>query len=677
VPVDLVGGTYTVTVNRDISHPVTLASGTIASPILTVPLSTVSLPGGNYIVNFVATHLMDASHARIVVGNEGVDAATLTAPGTIAFTPGAEQTTTAYPSVQAMLAANPLGQLPSCSACTRQVVTTALPVASLPLPPLSSAVGDQCGNGAVAPSVALSCAEQLFYAAAITVKTAQQSGAGVSVPVPTVITQTSLFNNVNEALQQADDCVTQTDPTCAAIVKDLEIHDYNNFTQFVDDLEAQALQEAANCAAQTDPTCAMVIRTAQLEAQAVETLATTCLNGTNATCTQLEQLVLTELTAAIALADECVTGQDSTCATAVQTAEQEAQALETTVTGCVSGSNATCPGVEQLAAELEGIALGALNNLPDPTGLTWCAKHQPQDGGTGTYCTDPCPGLDTATSQTPFDCTTQTIEQDGIPALRGMADRVAGETTTFSLDKSEQSRWDIEYRAGVGPFSVSGHNSSTDTQDEGETWPVLGDCWSGKLPTGVQHEPSNTGDFCSPDGATEMQGQDAWKWEKHYGCQNEGSVGPYYCTNYETEHQQAFDGGTSWGNQGVMSGYYADPLSVKAGNQGEWSSYLPGSIESVTLGKQHYYSQAVHFEFNPGSNYGGVDFKAGMSQQNNTTVTNHMAFRNTAGVPWNYKFYRYDIGDSPFGQSKWTSEMASGYIRPSGVTSNYPWPYGT
>lgn len=129
--------------------------------------------------------------------------------------------------------------------------------------------------------------------------------------------------------------------------------------------------------------------------------------------------------------------------------------------------------------------------------------------------------------------------------------------------------------------------------------------------------------------------------------------------------------------EGIYSGYYADPLAVKAGSKGQWSSYLPGSSTYSRLGKQHYYSQAVHFQFDAGSNYGGVDFTAGMSQLNNTTVTNTMQFRNRSQVPWNYEFYRYDIGDSPFGQSKWTSEMAPGYIRPSGTTSNYPWPNGT
>lgn len=678
VPVDLVGGAYTVTVERDINDPVTLAAGSIASPVLTVPLTEISLTPGQYIVDFVATHLIDAGDARIVVGSEGVDAATLAAPGTITFTPGAEQTTAAYPSPQALLAANTVGQrTPSCSVCSRQVLTATRNVSMLAAPAPQGA-GDQCGSAAVAPTVALMCAEQLFSVAAETITTAYQSDAGVSVPIPTIVGETSIpnsvFDSVNQALQMAGDCVAQTDPTCAAIVKDLELKE-RQIADFVDQLETDALQEAEDCATQSDPTCALVVQTAEQEAQALEATITACVSGASATCAQLEQLAIAEVTALVNLATACVSGTDSNCTGPLGTATQLAGEAVNCATGTVN-STAPVPEVTTPTCDqLEATALNALDVVPS-SGI---CTHQPSDG-TGTYCEDPCPAIEngqaTADSQTPFDCQVQHFEQDGIPALRGMADRVAGETTTFSLDKSEQSQWDIEYRAGVGPFSVSGHNSSTDTFDQGDTWPVMGDCWTGEPPAG-QHTPAPTGDYCAPDGASEMTGQDAWQWERHFNCQNEGIAGPYYCTDYETEHQIAFDGGTDYGNTGIMSGYYADPLAVKAGQEGQWASYLPGSVTYARLGKQHYYSVAVNFYFDMGSNYGGANFTAGMSQQNNLTVTNYMQFRPTSQVAWNYKFYHYDIGDSPFGKSRWTSEMASGYLRPSGTTSNYPWPYGT
>lgn len=150
--------------------------------------------------------------------------------------------------------------------------------AALVAPPLVNSAARASGldcAAATSPATTLTCVEQTFTTAVDAIKSVQQSGAGVSLPGPIVV-HTSLLNLVNQTINQA-------------------------------------VAEAGNCVTQTDPTCALIVQAATQEARSIETMATTCVGGTNAVCTQLEQLTTGEVSALVTLANQCVGGQDATC----------------------------------------------------------------------------------------------------------------------------------------------------------------------------------------------------------------------------------------------------------------------------------------------------------------------------------------------------------------------------
>jgi len=184
---------------------------------------------------------------------------------------------------------------------------TAVVAAALVSPPLltgtARASGD-CG-AAAAPAATLICVEQTFQTALDAVT---QAPAGVTVPVPgPIIGQTSLIN-------------------------------------FVSQIADQAVQQANNCVALTDPTCALIVRAAVLEAQTVETTATTCVNGTSPQCTQLEQLAATEINVLVTLANECIGGTDPTCNTLTALVSQLlGEAITCTVGPLEPGAPSTLP----------------------------------------------------------------------------------------------------------------------------------------------------------------------------------------------------------------------------------------------------------------------------------------------------------------------------------------------
>ncbi len=174
----------------------------------------------------------------------------------------------------------------------------------------AGASGGDCVT-ATAPGATLTCVEQVFTVAVDVAKMAQQAAGGVSVPVPTIVDQNSLLSLVDQttaqAVQAAEDCLNQTNPLCAPIV------DRNSLLSLVDQVAAEAVQQAGNCVTQTDPTCALIVQTANQEAQAIETLATTCVSGTDTVCAQLELLGTSEISALLTLASGCVSGSNPAC----------------------------------------------------------------------------------------------------------------------------------------------------------------------------------------------------------------------------------------------------------------------------------------------------------------------------------------------------------------------------
>jgi len=245
-----------------------------------------------------------------------------------------------------------------------RVPATLAVAAALISPPLATTSahadgGATCGT-ATTPAATLTCAEQVFATAAAAVKTAQAPG-GVSVTVPGVTIETSLFDFANEtiaqAAQAAQDCLSNPNSICKVTVR-------TTLLDFVNQLIGQAVQEAGNCLAQTDPTCALVIRTAQQEAQAITTMATTCLSGTNATCNNLEQLVTTEIAAVLTLANQCVGGQDPTCSSLLSTVSQ---LLGEAVTCAVGPLGPGAPSTLPNPLVLPGSSAGDGSGLPDLT----------------------------------------------------------------------------------------------------------------------------------------------------------------------------------------------------------------------------------------------------------------------------------------------------------------------
>lgn len=160
-------------------------------------------------------------------------------------------------------------------------------LAALVSPPLvtgtAHASGD-CGTATTAAAT-LACAEQVFTTAVDAVTSAEQSAGGVSVPVPPIVDETSLLNLVNQTA-------------------------------------VQGVQQAENCVSQTDPTCALIIQVATQQARSIESFATTCVGGTNTVCNQLEQLTNSEIAALVTLATNCVGGTDPTCNNLLGTVSQ-------------------------------------------------------------------------------------------------------------------------------------------------------------------------------------------------------------------------------------------------------------------------------------------------------------------------------------------------------------------
>lgn len=200
---------------------------------------------------------------------------------------------------------------------------------SLACPPLAAgtAHATSASSCATATSAAatLTCSEQVFATAVDAVKSAQQAPAGAGVPLPgPIVGQTSLINLVYKTA-------------------------------------ADAAQLTENCMTQTDPTCALIVTVASQEAQAVETMATTCVNGTNAGCNQLKNLTSGEISALLTLANQCVGGQDATCNDLLATVSQ----LVGEAVTCASSMGATAPSM--LPNPLVIHDSGGGNGAPDLT----------------------------------------------------------------------------------------------------------------------------------------------------------------------------------------------------------------------------------------------------------------------------------------------------------------------
>lgn len=236
-------------------------------------------------------------------------------------------------------------------------------IAALVSPPLVTGTAHASGNcgTATAPAATLVCVEQVSAIAVDVVKMAQQAAAGVSLPGP-IVDQTSLLDLLDQAtaqaVQAAEDCLTQTNPICAPLIV------RNSLLSLVDQVEAQAIQQAGNCVAQTDPTCALIVQVANQQAQSVETFATTCVSGTNAVCSNLEQLATSEISALVTLANQCVGGTDPTCNSLLGTVSQ---LLGEAVTCAIGPLGPAAPSTLPNPLVLPGGSAGDGSGLPDPT----------------------------------------------------------------------------------------------------------------------------------------------------------------------------------------------------------------------------------------------------------------------------------------------------------------------
>lgn len=165
----------------------------------------------------------------------------------------------------------------------RAALVTAMTVTAALLSPIASAAADTgptCGGASNPSTTALMCADSLVQQATGLIETQLTSTGGVTVPDPIVV-QTSVFDLVDQAVQQADSCLSGADPTCASI------------SQVV-------LQQA----------------------QSLESTVLACANGTNDTCNEAIFLTNSEIETALAAAQECADGQNDTCSGAFDTASQ-------------------------------------------------------------------------------------------------------------------------------------------------------------------------------------------------------------------------------------------------------------------------------------------------------------------------------------------------------------------
>lgn len=125
----------------------------------------------------------------------------------------------------------------------------------------------------------------------------------------------------------------------------------------VQNLVTQAMQQAESCVSGSNPTCAGVVQIVSREAQTIESTATSCAGGTNDACNGLVDLANGEIEVVLATAEQCASNQQDTCNSALDTATTTFTNAETCAESPV---NATDP-----SNLLGGVPVTVGAGLPD------------------------------------------------------------------------------------------------------------------------------------------------------------------------------------------------------------------------------------------------------------------------------------------------------------------------
>ena len=166
-----------------------------------------------------------------------------------------------------------------------------------PVAASAAGTGPTC-DSTVTASAALICVESLFQQATNAIESQLTSTGGVTLPAP-IVGQTSLLDALDQALLEADNCVTGNDPTCAAVLQ----------------LTNQSIRS-------------------------IESTVLSCVNGTNDACNEAIFLTNGEIETALAIGEGCVNGQNTACSGALETVSQTLSDAVTCVVGPISTSSA-------------------------------------------------------------------------------------------------------------------------------------------------------------------------------------------------------------------------------------------------------------------------------------------------------------------------------------------------
>jgi hypothetical protein len=243
-----------------------------------------------------------------------------------------------------------------------------------------------------------------------------------------------------------------------------------------------------------------------------------------------------------------------------------------------------------------------------------------------------------------------------VKAFRGWSERIAGQYSTFIVEKSVTQQWQNGVRFRAGPFKVAGSTKRTSTLSIRDTWPRRGDCWGGN-----QYDVGP----CNDMGSNDRWGRDTWRWERWRTCS------AFFCTTDEVLFNRRYDGGTEQGPGVDWSHYANNPANARAQHFGAVVQYIPGAQREKGLENSHTTggSASVGVNF---SNWGSANFSSSMSVVNAQKILQIYQMR--SDLPWfgngsntqvSGKWLVYDNG-TQWRQESWTCEWKQGY------TGGYP-----
>jgi hypothetical protein len=133
-----------------------------------------------------------------------------------------------------------------------------------------------------------------------------------------------------EGLLTAEQCASQSNPTCRTVIEDAEL------------LTNEVAAEAVSCVDGSNTTCNQVVALVEQEANSLENTVIQCVDDSTSVCNLVLNTARQVAAAAVADAVSCVNGTFPTCSEVEQLANQEVQALEQAALSCASGTNPTC-----------------------------------------------------------------------------------------------------------------------------------------------------------------------------------------------------------------------------------------------------------------------------------------------------------------------------------------------